>query len=252
MKIEKFKKLKGKKYEIFLENNTSIITYEDILINNNLLISKNINDINIILEENKKYEVLEVAKKYLDKKMCSIKDMRNYLSKKGFDDKLIDNTINYLIKYNFLNDNIYVKSYSNDKIRFTNDGPNKIINDLIKKGIDKNIIDDNIEFDFKYIYDKLNKLIDKKIKSTKNYSGNILKIKITNYLVNLGYDRRMIEEILLKKDLNNINDGIKEYDKLYNKYKTKLEGVALENIIRQKLYLKGFNYDEIKKARDFK
>ena len=36
----------------------------------------------------------------------------------------------------------------------------------------------------------------------------------------------------------------KEYDKLYKKYSTKYEGYQLDKIIREKLYLKGLEYEE--------
>ena len=59
----------------------------------------------------------------------------------------------------------------------------------------------------------------------------------------------MIEDILNTKKLNN-NGGEKEYTKLYNKYSKKYSGYELENIIRQKLYQKGFDINEIKKNID--
>ena len=104
-----------------------------------------------------------------------------------------------------------------------------------------------MEIDFKFVYNKLNNLIDKKIKTINNYSGNVLKQKLIHYFINLGYDQRIVEEILINKDLYKKEEGIKEYNKLLKKYSNKYSDYELENIIRQKLYVKGFKYDEIKK-----
>ena len=136
---------------------------------------------------------------------------------------------------------------SNDKLSFSNDGPNKIKKNLLKNGISEELIDDVMEIDFKFVYNKLNNLIDKKIKTINNYSGNVLKQKLIHYFINLGYDQRIVEEILINKDLYKKEEGIKEYNKLLKKYSNKYSDYELENIIRQKLYVKGFKYDEIKK-----
>ena len=42
-------------------------------------------------------------------------------------------------------------------------------------------------------------------------------------------------------------DFLKEYNKLYTKYSKKYEGYELEKIIMNKLYAKGYDYNEIKK-----
>ena len=250
MKIIKYTKLSSGKYKLQLEDNNSLILYEDVILNNNLLLTKEIDDLNKIKKDNDEYERYELAKKYINRKYVSKKELYKYLINKKYENELINKVIKDLEEKNILNEENYVKAYINDKINFTNDGPNKIKKDLLNNGIDEEIIDNNMEIDFNIVYDKLNKLIDKKILSIKNYSGNILKQKLIMYFINLGYDRRIIEEILSSKNLINNDDGIKEYNKLYNKYKNKYNSFELENILRQKLYLKGFSYDEIKKSMD--
>ena len=250
MKIIKYTKLSSGKYKLQLEDNNSLILYEDIILNNNLLLTKEIDDLYKIKQDNDEYEIYELAKKYINRKYVSKKELYKYLMNKKYESELINKVIKDLEEKNKIKEKNYVKAYINDKINFTNDGPNKIKKDLLKNGIDEELIDNNMEIDFNIVYDKLNKLIDKKILSIKNYSGNVLKQKLIMYFINLGYDRRIIEEILLSKNLINNDDGIKEYNKLYNKYKNKYNSFELENILRQKLYLKGFSYDEIKKSMD--
>ena len=52
MKILKFKKQSKDKYKLYLDNNSDITLYEDVIIKNNLLITKEISD-----------ELLEALKK---------------------------------------------------------------------------------------------------------------------------------------------------------------------------------------------
>ena len=61
----------------------------------------------------------------------------------------------------------------------------------------------------------------------------------------------MIEEVLSNKDVDNNEEGVKLYNKLYNKYSKKYQGYELENLLRQKMYQKGFDLSEIKKNIDW-
>ena len=247
MKITKYTKLTSGKYKVILEDNSSIFLYEDIILNNNLLLKKQIEDIEKIKQENNMYEIYYISKKYINKKYVSKKELKVYLKKKKYLEKDINETIKKLEENNILDEKGYCRAYINDKLSFSNDGPNKIKKNLLKNGISEELIDDVMEIDFKFVYNKLNNLIDKKIKTINNYSGNVLKQKLIHYFINLGYDQRIVEEILINKDLYKKEEGIKEYNKLLKKYSNKYYDYELENIIRQKLYVKGFKYDEIKK-----
>lgn len=245
MKITKYKKIKNK-YKVYIDND-EIDLYENIILKYNLLLKKEITEIELknIKNDNEKEEIYEKALSYINIKMRSKKEIKKYLQKKNYSEEDISNTINKLEKSGFLNDEQYTKSFIMDKINLSNDGPNKIKYLLINEGIDEDLINKYIdELDKEEIQKKLNRLIDKKISTIKNCSGNVLKYKITSYFINLGYDKYMIEDILSYKKTN--NNGEKEYYKLYNKYSKKYEGEKLESIIRQKLYQKGFDLNEIK------
>jgi len=251
LKIVKYKKIKNK-YKVYLDNDDTLDLYENIILKYNLLLKKEITDknIDIIKEDNNKEEAYEKALNYINIKMRSTKEIYNYLKKKEYSNILIDEIIEKLKKSNFLNDELYIKSYINDKINLSIDGPIKIKNYLIHQNLDETIIDKYIyDIDNKLLRNKLDTLINKKIKTIKNASGNVLKYKVLNYFINLGYDKYMIEDTLSSKNLKN-DGGEKEYNKLFNKYSKKLSGYELENTIRQKLYQKGYDYNEIKKSID--
>ena len=252
MKVLKYKKVKNK-YRVYFDNDIKIDLYDDIILKYNLLLKKEIdnNTFDKLVLDNNKEDIYNKALNYISIKIRSKEEIYNYLNKKGYEKEEINNTINRLEKNKLINDDLYIKSYIHDRFYLSSDGLNKIRNYLINLKLDESIIDKYIdEIDREEVLDKLNKLVDKKIKSNRNYSGNILKIRIINYFIEQGYNKSDIEEVLKDKDLVDIDLGIKEYKKLYDKYSKKLEGYELENLIRNKLYQKGYDLNEIKKNID--
>ena len=252
MKVLKYKKVKNK-YRVYFDNDIKIDLYDDIILKYELLLKKEIDSktFDKLVLDNNKEDIYNKAVNYISIKIRSKEEIYNYLNKKGYEKEDIINTIDRLKKNNLINDDLYIKSYIHDKFYLSNDGLYKIKKYLLDLKLDEIIIDKYIdEIDREEVLDKLNKLINKKIKSSKNYSGNILKLRLINYFMELGYNRSDIEEILNNKDLVDIDSGIKEYNKLYNKYSKKYEGYELENLIRNKLYQKGYDLNEIKKNID--
>ena len=252
MKVLKYKKVKNK-YRVYFDNDIKIDLYDDIILKYELLLKKEIDNktFDKLVLDNNKEDIYEKAINYISIKIRSREEIYNYLNKKGYEKEDIVNTIDRLEKNKLINDDLYIKSYIHDRFYLSSDGLNKIRNYLINLKLDEFIIDKYIEeIDREDIIDKLNKLIDKKIKSNRNYSGNILKMRLINYFIEQGYNKSDIEDILKDKDLVDINLGIKEYKKLYDKYSKKYEGYELENLIRNKLYQKGYDLNEIKKNID--
>ena len=252
MKILKYKKIKNK-YRVYFDNDIKIDLNDNIILRYELLLKKEIDNktFDKLVLDNNKEDIYNKAVNYISIKIRSREEIYNYLNKKGYEKEDIVNTINRLEKNNLINDDLYIKSYIHDKFYLSSDGLNKIKKYLIDLRLDESIIDKYIEeIDREDIIDKLNKLVDKKIKSNKTYSGNILRMRLINYFYELGYNKSDIEEVLNNKSLVDIDNGIKEYNKLYNKYSKKLEGYELENLIRNKLYQKGYDLNEIKKNID--
>ena len=244
MKIEKFKKLRNGQYSLFLDNDSVINIHEDLILKYDLLLTKEVNDKlkKRLLEENKKYSCYNDGLNYLNTKMRSIKEMTDYLKNKDYSIDIINDAINRLKKENYLNDEIYSKYFITDKINLSNDGPYKIIIELEKRGLDREYINKNIElFTIDKQEEKIEKLINKQIKSNHNKSSSILKRKILEYLINLGYDKSIIVNKL--NSIYSYDDEEikkKEYEKLYNKLSKKYSGNELEQRINKKMYEKGF------------
>ena len=110
-----------------------------------------------------------------------------------------------------LNDDNFYISYISDRIRLSNDGPDKIKNELLNHNIELSKIEEELEKYNDLIYEKLEKLIIKKTKQSNKYSEYILKQKIREYFINLGYKKDMIEDILSTITLDNSESLNKEY-----------------------------------------
>lgn len=199
IKIIKYKKENNGKYKLLLEDGSTIDTYEDVILKNNLLYKKDIDDslYNIIMNDNAYEEAYSKSINYIRIRLRSINEMKVYLKSKKYSEEVINIIIERLIKNNLLNDAIFTQAFINDKLNFTTMGPYKIELELKKHNIDNNIISKCIStIDEDIIYEKINKLITKFIKSNKKYKGFLLKNKIYTNLINLGYSSSMILEVL--------------------------------------------------------
>ena len=145
MKIIKYKRLSNDKYKVYLDDNQNIILHENIILKYDLLIKKEITDLNQIIKDNNNYLVYDISLKYISTKMRSENELRMYLKKKEIDNKLINDTINKLKQNGYINDRQYAKYFIMDKINLNKYGPNKIKTELLKLKIDKDIIEEELQ-----------------------------------------------------------------------------------------------------------
>lgn len=242
MKIEKITKQKSGKYKLLFDDDSTLITYDEVVLNHNLLFHKEIDSetLHQIEYDTNYYQLLNEAIKHITKRLRSELEVKTYLEKRTSDLYLIDDIIGNLKQKNYIDDYRFAKSYINDKLNFNNLGLLRIKNDLLHLGIDEDIIEKTINKKDFSCNNKLEKIIDKKIKSNHKYSSFYLKQKIVNDLINMGYER---EEIIRILDTYYIDDSImkdKEYKRLYRKLQVKYQGKELEYQINKMLKLKGF------------
>lgn len=244
MKIVKFSKNKNGMYILTLENGHKTKLHEDLILEYKLLLSKELDEdiLPEIASKNRNYEIYEIALKYITVKLRSKKELREYLKKKEYTDLQIDDVIKLLNDQGYLDDVTYTVSFIHDKILLSNYGPNKIKDELSKIGIPSNIIEDKmVVFTEKIEEERINKLIQKQIKTNRNKGASLLKKKIYSYLISLGYSNSVINSCLNKCSFNDEELYQKEYKKIYDKLSKKYSGKELEYRLKQKLYEKGFN-----------
>lgn len=154
----------------------------------------------IVLESESFYAFNKVLK-YISKSMKTEHDLMLYLKKKSFSDDVINATIEKLKNYNYINDELYVKSYIETyKNKF---GQNKLKQNLKNKNIDEELIEKYLNFDENEIILNIKKEI---LKQTKNKELDIkLKQKIYRNLTYKGYTFDQIKKAFMEDDSENWN-----------------------------------------------
>lgn len=247
MKILKYKRLSRGRYKLTLES-SEITLYEDVILKNNLLLKSDI-DIETferIIEDNNKYEAYDLSLSYIEIKLRTEKEIRDYLDKKEYTRNVIDETIDKLKNNNLLNPTIYVNAFVNDKINLSLWGPFKIKRFLIELGLEENIIDERLSKVTEDVWEeKIDKIVSKRLKLLKNKSSYTIKNKLNNELFDLGYDKELINSKISNLNINEGEALKKEMDKLYHKLSKKYSKEELDRQVKQALYRKGYNISDI-------
>ena len=247
VKIDKLVKMKNNKYKIYIDGEY-FITYDDVILDNGLLYKKEIDKevYNKIINDVIFYDIYNKVLKYCLKKIRSEKEVVDYLNKFNLSEDNINKIILKLKNIGIINDIHYARAYINDKIYLNKMGINKIRVDLLEQNIPIDVIEEELKnIDQNFIDNTLEKLILKRINTNHKYSKNLLRQKILSEMINLGYSKESIIEIIdnnLSEDDYIMN---KEFDKIYNKLKKKYNGEELNIKIKQKMISKGFSIDKI-------
>lgn len=248
MKIIKYKKGAKGIYKVELDDGRVLALYEDVILKFELLLKKEILEAELknINDYNLECDVYYVALNNIKARFKSTYDLKEFLRKKEYPIDLIDKAIDKLLGQGYLNDRSFARSYINNQIITTSKGPLKIEKELLEKKIDGNIIKEEMEaFDEDSQLEKINKIINRGLKSNRTRGGVVLKQKIYNDLKVLGYDGYLINRVIDDYSFeNDSNIAKKEYDKLYRRLSRKYSGNELENKIREKLYQKGLKYEK--------
>ena len=203
MEIVKYELMKKNIYNVYLSNGEVLELDESVITNNELLLKKRIyNDLYDKLKiDNKICILVNASIKYINVRLRSIKEIKDYLLKKEEDTNLIDEVISRLMKMGYLDDRRFTEAYIKDKLNFTSWGDYKIINELNKLGISSLDIEDNIDLlNDDILNERMRKIIDKDIRTNKKYSGLKLKNKIYNHLLTSGYSKEKVISLINSYD----------------------------------------------------
>lgn len=199
MKIEKYELTKKNIYNVYLSNGEVLELNGKVITDNELLIKKDIDNelYDKLKRDNTICILMDTSVKYIDRRLRSINELRDYLKNKEEDTIIIEEVIDKLIDYKYLDDDRFTKAFIKDKLNFTNWGDYKIKNELKRLGVNEEIIYNNISnIDDNIYYERINKIIDKDISINKKYSGIKLKNKIYNHLLTLGYSKEKVISII--------------------------------------------------------
>lgn len=248
MHIQKITKLKSGKYKITFDNKESITTYDDVVLGENLLYQKDVDleKLKKLLQQTSYFDIYHKMVRLISVKYRSKKEIEMILEKEKLEETERRNIISSLIQNDFINDKRFTECYINDRLYLSSDGPFLISKNLLSYGIEDSIIKEAFaKIDPSVFYEKLEKLVQKKIKNNIKYSRYILENKIVQVFKEKGFEEDMIRQIFDSHFVDDYHVIDKEYQKLMKKLSLKYEGNELAFKIKQKLYSKGFMKTEI-------
>lgn len=115
------------------------------------------------------------------------------LKLKGHSAKATECAAEFFEKNGFIDDEKYAKAYTSDSIRLKHDGKNKIICNLLKKGISRDVIDSVLaEFSFD---DALERQAEKELKKLKDRDAKSIE-KLKRRLYARGFKLSEINEVV--------------------------------------------------------
>lgn len=199
MLIEKYEKIGVAKYRLYLDNGEVIDTYDDIILKNDLLLKKELDNYlyQKILTESKIQEFYNACIKYIAVRIRSTKEIIDYLKRKNVEDEDIDYIVEKLTKEKILDDNRFCECFIKDKLKFTSMGEYKIIYELKKHNISPQIIENNRYLMTEDILiEKIDKIITKQLNSNRKLDKQKLRNKLYNHLLNAGYTSSLIVQRL--------------------------------------------------------
>ncbi|WP_418219440.1 recombination regulator RecX [Clostridium pasteurianum] len=202
-----------------------------------------------IVEEENYIKCKNDALKAIEKSYKTEREISVKLLQKDHSEKNINRAIKFLKQYNFIDDCKYADLYIKEKIK--KQGKKKIKYELLKKGIEENIIDDKLNnVSYEYEVSIINELARKKYNIFMKSENNSFKIysKLFNYLSRLGYSSNIIKDTLKKiiGDITEDNNFIgnmkitheKNYEELHRIAEKKYNLVIKNESNSMKVYAK--------------
>lgn len=161
--------------------------------------SFNADELKYVIEEDDFIKCKEAALKTIERVYKCEKELTDKLIIKGYEPQTIQRVMDFLRKYNFLNDEKYAEMYINERLKY--EGIQKIRYALIRKGILQEIIDEKIQnVNSDASIDTALNLAQKKFNLLKRSEEDDRKVmkKLAEYLYRKGFSQENIKSILKK------------------------------------------------------
>lgn len=137
---------------------------------------------------------------YLKFRQRSVKEMREYLSKKNTPPEIIERVIEQLTSERFLNDEEFARQWVQSRARFRPKGKRIVIMELQQKGIDREIIEkvltEEMPDDVPNEEEQLKKLIQQRLKNYEGMKKQEIYQKLGAYLGRRGFSWEQIKKAI--------------------------------------------------------
>lgn len=205
MKIERIISKNDKNVIVHLEDGEKLFLSKEVVLKNGLRKGDQISDdlSSFLIKENQLFFIKQRAYSYLGRRLHSRYELTTKLKSKGYESELINIVFNELEDKNYLNDCEFADAFARDKRKFRRFGSYRIKNELIKRRVNKEIIEQVISEVFPEGNDMEEAVyhINKKIKNktVDELDDKNLKNKLITFLIRKGFDfetaKNAIEEV---------------------------------------------------------
>lgn len=188
------------KVALYIDSKYTFSVLDTILSSEDIYVGKRVTDIDLekLQSLNQKQEIKNKVLALIARRPRSEFEVKTYLRNRLTEEETLE-LITNLKESNYINDTEFTKWWIEQRRTFTTKSTNFIKQELIKKGIDKNIIEDSLEEEDPEIdINKAKKLLEKKIKvlSSKNLNKQELNKKLISYLQNRGFNWETIKQVI--------------------------------------------------------
>jgi regulatory protein len=204
-KIEDIERNK-KRVKIYIDNYFYSNILKDLVESNNIELSKSIskNVLDKIMIESELDFAYDKLLNYITKSMKTFYECKNYLYDKGFNKIIINNVLDKIKTYGYIDDKKYAEMYID--YHNENKGQKRLEMELKNKGIDENIIKETLESKRDKNSDYINALeIALKYKK-QNKLDLKTREKLIRALYSKGYEWDIIQEVLRKIGIEENDD----------------------------------------------
>ena len=201
MKVSKIVKKDARNVIIYFDNDEVLFLSVDIFYKSGLKKNDEISDdrFSSLIKENRLFHIKQRAFRYLGRRQHSTSELRIKLKQKGYETELINQVLDDLKNKSYLDDTKFAEMFVDEKVKLKLWGEQKLRSELIKRGIESDIITDVLRNNISE-EDKLNNamiIASKKYNALMNRGLNneTIKNKLVTFLNSRGYNYDVIKEV---------------------------------------------------------
>ncbi|MDK1724740.1 recombination regulator RecX [Dellaglioa algida] len=247
------------RYNVFIDEKYAFPIGEEVLISFHLAKGMELDDalIKQIADADDRSKAYSKALNYLSTQMRTVKEIKDYLKKHEITEDAIEETIEKLYEFRLVNNLEYAKSYVRTMMHTSDKGPAVIRQKLRLKGVAVESIDEALEeFPVDEQLENGIKVAEKLVKHYHDQSFRNLINKVRQALMTKGFKSDEVSQIMdnleLEMDPEVEWDAlVKQGDKVWKRQRG-LEGSQRAMKVKQGLFQKGFQFDDINEYIELK
>jgi regulatory protein len=194
---------------VFIDGKFAFGVNEEVISNLRLEKGEEINerDIKEIIKQKGESEAKEAALRFLSFRRRTEKEVKDKLKKRGFDDKTIKNTIEKLKGYDLINDVEFATAWVKERLTYKPRGKKLLRQELWKKGIKKEIIDQVTEELCQDEEKAASELLEKIKRRYRNLEPQVARRRMLGVLLRRGFSYEIAKSTFSSLFSSSVTDG---------------------------------------------